>query len=148
MDAINWFVPMDKRVVMVSFALFMHALTQHLFTQTAEVGSEMVAWVMLPVLFRSSRHQYSTYSVERDPYVPECASLSSMHLWIIAVGLCISSWFKSEIGILKSFVCEASPFTNILLMNRSPCYFPYCWYQPRYSISAHAAQEGRTVAPA
>lgn len=109
------FVQLDKAVGIVSLALLTQMLSHHSFTQCAEIGSEMVAWATLPILFRlSSRyHQFSMYSIKQDPGQPRAGSLRSAHLWLIAVGVCISSWFKSEIGALQSFVRQASTLNEI-----------------------------------
>lgn len=104
MNAIKSFVQVDRPVGAVFLALLMRILAQHLFTQSAEVGSEIIAWATLPVLFKGFRRQNLTYSIKRNPKSLEFWSLSSMHLWVIAIGLCIYSWFKAEIGVLKAFV--------------------------------------------
>lgn len=109
------FVQLDKAVGIVSLALLTQMLSHHSFTQCAEIGSGMVAWATLPMLFRlSSRyHQFSSYTIKQDPSLPMTVSLRSTHLWLIAFGVCITSWFKSEIGVLQSFVRQASTLNEI-----------------------------------
>ncbi|KAE8148704.1 hypothetical protein BDV25DRAFT_130980 [Aspergillus avenaceus] len=103
MDANNSSVQADKVVGIVSLAMLTQISTQYLFTQPAQIGSEMVAWTTLPILFKGFRHQRLIYSIKRNPSLLEYGSLPSIHLWVIAVAICITSWFKREIGVLTSF---------------------------------------------
>ncbi|ORY16566.1 glycosyltransferase family 90 protein [Clohesyomyces aquaticus] len=76
-------------------------LTQYLFSQHSEPLSEILSWILLPILFQCSRR------LNINPITPsenlKRHPPSSTSLWIVAACLTLCSVYRAENGIIELF---------------------------------------------
>ncbi|KAI1111598.1 hypothetical protein F5Y14DRAFT_304695 [Nemania sp. NC0429] len=91
-------------------ALLFGALSYHLSSRSSELTSELLCWVLLPVVFRiARRHRNVDEHAQALPLVNELTvepgttatrEPSSISLWIVAICIAACSVFRAERGLI------------------------------------------------
>jgi uncharacterized membrane protein YkvI len=91
-------------------------VAQRLFSRQSEFCSEILSWIILPILFKIT----STPAGENKhtSNVSELRSTSSRSLWIVATCLAVSCWYKAENGIVELLVSNSFEMTSVPGANR------------------------------
>ncbi|KAI1748959.1 hypothetical protein F4782DRAFT_550314 [Xylaria castorea] len=91
-------------------ALLFGALACHLSSRQSELTSELLSWVLLPVVFIiATRYRNAFQHVKPLPSVnglPESSlngKPSTLSLWLVAISIAICSVFRAEVGLVVLF---------------------------------------------
>lgn len=94
----------DSVVAPAVAALLCTVVAQHLYSQQAELYSEILSWILLPVLFRTIKRTNVDAIPISIPNAPITSPVPSRSLWIIAVGIAAASFYKAENKLITLFV--------------------------------------------
>jgi hypothetical protein len=99
-------LPAFVNMIVASSAIISSALvTQCLSSKRTELASEILSWVILPLLLRGTR-SYKTNPESSLPSSQPSGSdrHSSWSLWIVAASLAATSLFRAELDSIGLFV--------------------------------------------
>ncbi|KAK3322617.1 hypothetical protein B0H66DRAFT_581699 [Apodospora peruviana] len=91
-------------------ALLFTILTQQFSPRQAELGSDILCWIALPILFLVANRSPVGYRSPLNSSIS--SSRSSFSSWVVAVGVAIAAFYKAEMGTL----CLIPALTPILLI--------------------------------
>lgn len=112
----------DSITGLAGAALLFSLLSQYLSTPESEVGSEIVCWIILPILFGISQNKVLSRDVRRL-FHDSVGSRTS--LWVVAGGIAIACVYEAEIGRVGLFV-RTSTLYQYLLANHTQPFLTTC----------------------
>lgn len=126
-------------------------LCRKLATRPGELTSEILCWILLPLLFaitKSSKSQ--TASRFNIPFINEDKPDVSLVCSVFALGVAVASFCKAENGVIGFFVRFLSSFTRFISVNfffltapSLPKYLFYSSFHAVFSLSCTAPEELR-----
>lgn len=94
------------RITGSAFAAVLCTLSvQRLASRQSRLYSEILSWIILPILFRVARRPVE--NAEEIPITTEARPSNSRSLWIVATCLVISCWCQTEVGMIPVLVSKA-----------------------------------------
>jgi hypothetical protein len=126
--------PSISTTLFTGLALLFTILSQLFFTQRSELLSELLSWLILPLVFNLTDQlevsgQYKNAQVDNTPQ-----SESSRSLWVLAFCLSFSSFYKAEYGLILlyvSLVLRDDVSHELMIASRYCCH----WFkQPRHTF--------------
>lgn len=85
-------------------ALLCTVLAQLFFTQQTELWSELVSWILLPVTIKIAKQLGMSSQLKWTHGDSTLQFKPSQSLWVLAISISISSFYKAENGFILLYV--------------------------------------------
>jgi hypothetical protein len=93
----------NSLIIQTSSALLCTILSQILVTQKSELWSELLSWILLPVLFKAKENlTFNNYTNQACSGVAQATSARPP--WAAVVSISVFSLYKAEIGLVNLYV--------------------------------------------
>lgn len=123
-------------------ALLSSVLTQWLVSRESELCSELLAWVLLPMVFRASRKEPNI----DKPLGTEKIPTPALSVWTVTLSIATLCVFRAEIGLVGFFVSSPLSWTivsNPCVNNKQPVLTPLLLAAEKY-LGSNARASGNS----
>lgn len=126
--------------VFAALAVLTTSLAQYSYSRSVELSSELLAWAFLPFIV-FVRNNDGTLSPSRL-FAKSCGE--SLTLWLLAICIATTSFFKAEVGVIASLVSYFRKYACLVINGIAACnatIFDYPRLPVRDSVESMAQYE-------